>query len=364
MAITFGDTGNPSNITTYFDQLFATTLAKYTKTLIDNIGKSNALFHKLINGNYYEGVSGGSYIQIPLMYALGTFDSYEGYDELSTAPTEGLTSAIYQWSQLAAPVSYSMLDVLKNREQIVDLVKTKMKQSEMTIQEGFATHFLQGSGSGALATPKVSAGNGSTSIDPISKLIEYNTGTFTQTVGNIDSSAQSWWQNQVTVSAATTYVGLLKEMVTTYNNCSKGPGGGPDLIVMDQTSYELFHFAYFNNYRLNDRGNNTVPNFPFEHFKFMNAAVVWDEKVPNVFAGTTDTSTTTGGSAYFINSEFFRIKYMNGRDFTMLKDENGKSFAKPINGDSRIGHIAWMGNICINNRRKHGILGKIARTLT
>src|SRR6187549_740595 len=193
MAITFGDTGNPSNITTYFDQLFATTLAKYSKTLIDNIGKSNALFHKLINGNYYEGVSGGSYIQIPLMYALGTFDSYEGYDELSTAPTEGLTSAIYQWSQLAAPVTYSMLDVLKNREQIVDLVKTKMKQSEMTIQEGFATHFLQGSGSGALATPKVSSGNGSTSIDPIAKLIEYNTGTFTQTVGNIDSSAQSWW---------------------------------------------------------------------------------------------------------------------------------------------------------------------------
>jgi len=362
MAITFGDTGNPSNITTYFDQLFATTLAKYSKTLIDNIGKSNALFYKLINGNYYEGVSGGTYIQIPLMYALGTFDSYEGYDELSTTPTEGLTSAIFQWSQLATPVVYSMLDVLKNREQIVDLVKTKMKQAEMTIQEGFVTHFLQGSGSGALTTPKVSAGNGSVSIDPIAKLIEYS--TTAETVGNISGSTETWWRNVTKTSAATTYVGLLKEMVNVYNNASKGPGGGPDLIIMDQETYELFHFAYFNNYRLNDRGASTVPNFPFEHFKFMNAAVTWDEKVPNVFAGTTDTSTVTGGTAYFINSEFFRIKYMNGRDFTMLKDENGKSFAKPINGDSRVGHIAWMGNICVNNRRKHGVLGKIARTLT
>ncbi len=364
MAITFGDTGNPSNITTYFDQLFATTLAKYNKTLVDNIGKSNALFWKIINSNMYEGVDGGSYIQIPLMYALGTMDSYEGYDELSVTPTEGLTSAIYQWSQLATPVVYSMIDVLKNREKIVDLVKTKMMQAEMTIQEGFATHFLQGSGSGALSTPKVSGSNGSTSIDPIAKLIEYTTGSFVETVGNIAASSESWWRNQVTVSAATTYVGLLKEMVTHYNNCSKGMGGPPDLIIMDQTSYELFHFAYFNNYRLNDRGNSTTPNFPFENFKFMGATVVWDEKVPNVFAGTTDTTTTTGGTAYFINTKFFRMKYMNGRDFSMLKDENGKSFAKPINGDSRVGHIAWMGNICINNRRKHGVLGKIARTLT
>ena len=77
MAITFGDTGAPSNITTYFDTLFAQTLAKYNKTLVDNIGKSNALFHKIINGSMYEGESGGTYIQIPLMYGLGTFGSYE-----------------------------------------------------------------------------------------------------------------------------------------------------------------------------------------------------------------------------------------------------------------------------------------------
>jgi hypothetical protein len=362
MAITFGDTGAPSNITTYFDTLFAQTLAKYNKTLVDNIGKSNALFHKIINSNMYEGESGGTYIQIPLMYGLGTFGSYEGYDELSTTPTEGITSAIFQWSQLASPIVYSMIDVLKNREKIVDLVKTKMLQAEMTIQEGFMTHFLQGSGTGALTVPKVDVSNGSSSIDPIAKLIEYS--TTAETVGNINPTTETWWRNQTKTSAATTYVGLLKEMVNLFNNCSKGAGGRPDLIWMDQESYELFHFAYFNNYRLNDKGSSTEPNFPFEHFKFMGATVAWDEKIPNVFAGTTDTSTVTGGTAYFINSKFFRIKYMNGRDFTMLKDENGKSFAKPINGDSRVGHIAWMGNICVNNRRKLGVLGKIARSLT
>jgi hypothetical protein len=46
----------------------------------------------------------------------------------------------------------------------------------------------------------------------------------------------------------------------------------------------------------------------------------------------------------------------------MLKDENGNTFAKPINGDSRVGHVGWMGNVTINNRRKHGVIGNLART--
>jgi len=29
-----------------------------------------------------------------------------------------------------------------------------------------------------------------------------------------------------------------------------------------------------------------------------------------------------------------------------------------------VGHMVWTGNICVNNRRKHGVLGKIARSLT
>ena len=66
----------------------------------------------------------------------------------------------------------------------------------------------------------------------------------------------------------------------------------------------------------------------------------------------------------FLNTQFFKLRYHPDRDWAMLEDENGKTFAKPINGDSRTGHIAWMGNTSCNNRRKQGVLGKIARTLT
>jgi hypothetical protein len=97
-----------------------------------------------------------------------------------------------------------------------------------------------------------------------------------------------------------------------------------------------------------------------------------DDKVPDYYSdtigtlsgGSVDPTTLTYGTAIFLNSKFFKIRYWPQRDFELLKDENGKGFVKPINGDSRIGHIGWMGNDTISNRRKHGVLAKIARTLT
>ena len=155
MAITFGDTSNPSQISTYLDALFAQTLGNYSKTIVDNIGKSNKFFHKLIKSGLYEGEDSGTHIQVPLMTAINTIDSYSGYDELSVAPIDGVTSAVYEWSQLATPIAYAMSDVLKNRSEarLVNLVKTKIQQAEIGIQEGFMDHFLQGSGNGARSDP-------------------------------------------------------------------------------------------------------------------------------------------------------------------------------------------------------------------
>ena len=98
--------------------------------------------------------------------------------------------------------------------------------------------------------------------------------------------------------------------------------------------------------------------------------IVMDDKVPDVannivpnsIAGQGDSAGLTAGSAFMVNTKFMKMRYMQGMDFTMLKDENGKTFKKPINGDSRVGHMAWMGNLTITNRRKHGVMGNIARS--
>lgn len=349
MAITLGDSTAPSQITQYIDALFATSLPKYRKKLTDNIGELNAAIHSIMAGDGYESYEGGTDIREPLLYALSPMDSYEGYDELSDTPTDGITQAVFEARQLATPISYSMKEAIQNRLNILNLVQTKIQQGEMGIQEGFATHFTQGSGAGAIETPKTSAVNGSTSISPLAKIVQVDP-TTDEAVGNVNQSDHSWWQNkQYDMDGGTTESLFMQELNHLYNLCALGMGGPPNLILLDQVSYELFQTAYWTHYRKTSEGDS---NFKFENSKFRNALLVMDDKIPDA---ENETLTYTSGSIYCLNTKFLKLRYIPERNFEMLQDENGKTFKKPLKGDSRLGHISWMGELTCNNRRKQGV---------
>lgn len=379
MAITFGSQTAPNNITTYLDSVFATSLANYRKTLIDNIGATNALLYDLIKGETYEEADGGTYIAEELMYALSTADSYEGYDELSTLPTDGITQAQFEWRQLAAPCAYNTKEVIQNQHRIINLVKARLQQTELGLQENWAQAFAWGAGNGALASPRISPTNGSLHIDPLNRLVSYNTagndfignaaatGT-ALTVGGIPEAANTWWQNHWGVSAATTYSTFIYELETLYNTCALGTGGPLTHMFLDQKTFQNFNHAYFSIFKA---AADALDNeYPFLGKKFLNAKIIMDDKVPDVASGTIPTlvggvgnpASLTFGTCIGVNAKFFKIRYHPSRNWEMLKDENGNTFAKPINGDSRVGHVGWMGNCTINNRRKHGVIGKFARS--
>src|SRR5271170_7413254 len=158
MAITFGSSSAPSQVTLNLDSLFGLSLAAYRKELIDNIGATNAFFFEVITRELYKSQDGGAYIQTPPMYALQNADSYDGYDELSTVPVDGITDSIYQWRQCAAAIAYSMREVKQNKQRLVNLVETRIKQAEMGLQEFFSQTLMWGSGNqagGSLTTPYV-----------------------------------------------------------------------------------------------------------------------------------------------------------------------------------------------------------------
>jgi hypothetical protein len=381
VALTFGSQTAPNNITTYLDSVFSTSLANYRKTLIDNIGATNAILYDLIKGETYEEADGGTYIAEELMYGLAPADSYDGYDELSTLPTDGITQAQFEWRQVASPISYNTKEVIQNQHKIINLVKARIQQSELGIQENWAQAFMWGAGSGNMQTPRTSTVNGSYHVEPLPKLISYNTagndyftGTAATgsalTVGGIPETPNTWWRNRWGTSQATTYTQFMYELESMYNATSLGTGGSPTHMMMDQVTYQLFIHAYFNIYKANADALNF--EYPFVGKKFLSAKVIMDDKVPDVFnntpgvmsGGVINPGTMVNGSCYYVNAKFFRIRYHPSRNWDMLKDENGNTFAKPINGDSRVGHVGWMGNVTVNNRRKHGVVGKIARTLT
>lgn len=360
MSQTFGSTSAPSDITVYLDSVFTQSLAYVNKKLVDNIGATNAFLNALLNSDFYESYEGGTMITQPLMYELTPMDWYDGFDELPLIPTDGVTEAIFEARQAASPIQYSMKQVIQNRQKIIDLVDTKITQLEMGIAEGFSQAFMWGAGTGALRTAQTGT-TGASGIEPLSSLIDY-TPTTSRVIGNINQSTQSWWRNNTKTSTATTYDGLLQEFNNMYNTCSLGSGGPPDIVLVDQTTFELLGFALWAKYRQTQSDNNfnfTNIRLPFGNGKTL---LVMDDKVPDVANGLTNANTK--GSAFFLNRQFARIRYIPERDFKMLKDENGKTFVKPPRQDARLGHCAWMGAVTISNRRKFGVIGSIARTLS
>lgn len=369
--ITLGNTSAIQSVLQYYDTLFSSTIYNYRGTLVDNIGSTNAILKRIMASGSYESAASGSQIAETLMYGLGTAQPYAGYDVLGTNPMEGITTALYDWAQLAIPIVYAMSDILKNRskEAVFNMVKAKVQQAEMGFQETFSQDILWGgvNNGGTLQTARVGI-TGAPSTLPLALMISYANNPV---VGGLDSNLYTWWRNQSVTSTATTYSGFILELIRLYRRCSLGTGGPPDLCLMDEQTLENWQHAYYALFKTQPGTSNDYPNE--SAMKFMagsNCSVVMDDKLPDVFTGASgtetggivDPATLTYGTVYFVNTKFLKLRYHPERDFSMLKDDQGKTFQKPFNGDSRLGHMAWMGQLTINNRRKQGVLGKVART--
>lgn len=360
---TYGAAGSPSQNTINYDSILGTSLFNYRRTLADNISKSNPFFYKMQENGMYKSEDGGVAIQIPVMYQLATADTYSGYDVLNVDPTDGITNAFFDWRQMSVPISISRLEERQNASshRMANLLEAKIMQAEIGIKEFFAKQLLQGnalvSSSNNIYDPYLSTSNGSYGLEPLAKLIakDPTSSSVVPTVGNINQSTSSWWRNQVkeaVITTSSTPIAFMKEADNVYNNCSKGPGGPPDLILCDQNTYELWRSAYYDKYR------QTAPtdgNYPFENFKFNRATVTWDEFMPDWQSNST---TITYGTAIFFNTKFMRVIYDKETNFV------NTPFQKPINQDAKIAHIMWMGNCAIDNRRKLGVWHKIPTSLT
>lgn len=153
-------------------------------------------------------------------------------------------------------------------------------------------------------------------------------------------------------SASTTFAGFLKELDKLYNDCTKGPGGRPDLNLVDQNVFELYVAALRTQNRFVDYNKADIP---FENVAFHGQPVTWDEFVPDVANGTiASIPVAASGTWYMLNTQFFQIKH--------FLDFEPTPFTKPENQDAKVAHILWHGGIGVSNRRKHGVMKSIDTT--
>lgn len=359
----------PSSRTINYDALLSATLDNYKDTLTDNVFASSVLLSAIKSNGGYETRDGGDKIKVPLMYGKTHVTSYSSYDVLDTTPIDGITSAFYDWRQLATPIAISRIEERKNsgEAQLFNLLKSKIKQAEMSITEEINYQLLGKTVSGGA----FESGNGGKDLDPISMFVPKNP-TAAVTVGNISQSTYDWWRSRSidgsTDGLSSTDAGALKgwdlntwaelhaALRSLYNYCSRGAGGTPNMVLTDPTGFETFEASLADKTRYNQQSSASLA---FDNIMFKKGCpMYWDEMVPDLENGVNYTSASHLTSTYFmLNTKFLQFVVDSQTNFITTP------FVKPENQDAKVAHIMVYGNMVCQQRRKQGVLYGVSKSI-
>lgn len=310
-----------------FTELVTTTLRNHPTEIADNVSQHNALYRRLKTGGKIKKLSGGYEIVRPLDYAENaTYQRYSGYDALNIGASDVLSAAKYDWVQAAVHVTASGRELRMNagKEQLIDLAASRTKNAMRTAANNMSLDLYS---SGSLTNQMGGLGH-----------IIQTAGT--GTVGGINSSTYSFWQNQFQeMSGTNTYADIKQDMMKLWLNCTRG-ADQPDLIVATQDLYTAFWNSLVPNQRYTSDDKEATAGF--NALRFQQADVIFDRQATNF--------TTTGEKMYFINSDYLELVVHRDTNWTTLDEKMS------VNQDATVIPILWMGQITCSNRARQGVL--------
>jgi len=320
----------PSSV---FTEMVSTTLRNAATDVADNVSNNNALLNVLKKKGKIKNLGGGYEIQIPLEYAENdTYQRYGGYETLNTDASDVVTSAKYDWAQIALHVVSSGRELRQNagKEQMINLVKTKKANALKTAANNFSVDLY-------------SDGTLSNQIGGLANIIQK---AGTGTVGGIDSSTFTFWKNQfkemtgTNIPATPTEANSLSmraDMNQLWLSQVRG-ADKPDLIVMSHDMYSLYEIGQQQLQRYMD---SDLAKVGFQTMKYKSANVVFDDNT---------NFSTTAETAYFLNTDYLYLNQHKEAQWTQDDDK------RPINQDAVVIPFYWMGNLVCSNRDLQGIL--------
>lgn len=317
-----------------FTELVSTTFRRHGKKFIDNVSKNNALLAWIMRNGSIREVAGGLTLVTPLDYnSNGTYQRYSGYDVLNIAQSDVLTSAEYQWRQIAINVVASGLEMRINKgdTQIIALVKSRIKNAIRTFKNNFSVDIY-------------SDGTQPNQINGLQALV---TDTGTGVVGGIDSSVWPFWASAVQSAAAPLQGGgaivpsattIESLMLPLWLNQVRGDDK-PDLIVASNDYYTFYEMSQTSIKRYASDNPSKEATGGFLSLKYKTADVVFDggSGIPNAHM-------------YFLNTDYIYIDVHEDANMTVLDQ------VKPYNQDAAVVPVLWMGNIVCSNRRLQGVM--------
>lgn len=366
-----------------YDAVLTTTLRHMQGDLRDNITRSNKLIAWLESRGRIKRVNGGERIKVPLLYGLNnTADVYDGYGLISVQPQDGITSAFFPWAQMGVSITISGKEEMQNRgqEAVMDLFGAKVQQAEMSgknLQNNCLVMGRLASGAtGSLNQFVARVGkldSGAIGPLPLPALVDANASR-SVSIGEINGNTEAWWRNQTVAFSGSTFAAYKQQKGRLYNNVSRGPFPGPDLILSDQRTWEL----YFNSLEAKERYVITdqrvidvLGGAGEDMLKYRGAVHIWDEIVPDVGTSTATAETENGkgdsvgsyladgnnGTEYHLCSDALEYIVHSARDWITTP------FVKPVGQDARTANLLWMGQLVVNNRRRTGVMYDITNTI-
>lgn len=316
-----------------FTEMVTTTLRHSGTQVADNVSEHNALLNIMKRKGKIKTVSGGYEIQEPLEYAEnGTYQRYNGYEQLNTQASDVLNSAKYEWQQVALHVTASGREIRLNsgKEQMINLVKARKRNAMNTAANNMSVDIY-------------SDGSLTNQVGGLASLIQTNG---QGTVGGINSTTFTFWRNQFKEATGTNTAAspsaanaaqFKGDMNALWLSTVRGKDS-PDLIVMTHDFYSLYELG---EQQLQRYSNSDLANAGFNTLKYKSADVVFDD---NTNFGT------TAEKAYFLNTDFLYLVQHREAQWT-TDDEK-----KPVNQDAVVIPMYWMGNMVVTNRARQGIL--------
>ena len=316
-----------------FTEIVSTTFRNHAKEIADNFSKHNALYRRIAQKGKTRSESGGYSIVQPLEYAAnGTYQRYSGFDVLNVAQSDVFTAAEFNWRQIAINVVSSGYELRVNAgaQRIANLAKSRIKNAIHTFANNFSADMY---GDGTLTNQ----------IDGLQKIVaDAGTGT----VGGINSSTWSFWQNKVQSAAAPLQGGgaitpsgtqgiMESLMLPLWIELTRG-NDKPDLIVASNDYFTFYETGLVSTKRYVDE-QEASGGFTSLQYK----------GVPVIFDGN---SGMAAAHMYFLNTNYIEMVTHSDANMTVMDE------AKPYNQDAVVVPILWMGNMVCSNRALQGVV--------
>lgn len=310
-----------------FTQMVSTTLRNSATEVADNVSKHNALINRLKKKGNIRNLDGGTEITVPLEYGENnTYQRYGGYDTLNTNASDVITSAKYDWAQIALHVVSSGRELRSNsgKSQMINLVKTKKANVLKTATNNFSVDFY-------------SDGSLPYQIGGLGNIIQTNGQGI---AGGIDSALWGFWRNkfrEIPGTNAYTKDTILGEMNAIWMALTRG-ADKPDLITF---SHDLFSVYESSQQQIQRYADADMAQAGFQSYKYKTADVIFDDNTN--FA-------TNAEKGFFLNTDYLYI--FQHKEAQWTEDEA----KKPANQDAIVIPYYWMGNVACSNRSLQGVL--------